>query len=100
MTFMMLSMKQSALPFAVVGIETDRSLAAPIGMDWSLYLATDGDGCIELKVDSGSQFLQSGISLLKSVIISDSAHQVGGFGDPPNERRRVMYATFVNTMID
>jgi len=83
MTLMMSSMKQSARHFAVVGIATDSFLAAPIGMDRSLYLASGGDGCIGLKVLLRSQFWHRGISLLKSVIISDSAHQVVGFGDPP-----------------
>ena len=82
------SIKQSANSFAAVGIKTDRSLAALIRMDGSLYFASGGDGCIGLNVVLGSQFLQSGISLLKSMIISDSAHQLGGFGDPPNERQR------------
>ena len=63
----------------------------------------NGDGGLlwaGLRIARWSQFRQSGISLAKSVTISEMAHQVGGLGDPLKVRRSAMYAIPATTIID
>ena len=87
----MSSMKQSALPYAEVGIETDISLL--VGVVSFRHLGLGYFRLDRTMERSRIQFLQEGSSLLRSVTISGRLHHDGGLGDPPNDNRSAMYAT-------
>jgi hypothetical protein len=84
---MMSSMKQSERPVAVTGIWTAIGRPLAIAMVRSRKTGAGAVCCIGLLVTDGSQDLHNGISLLRNVTISEKAHHVGGFGDPPNVSR-------------
>jgi hypothetical protein len=85
-------MKLSVLPVTVVGTSTAICLAVVSGSEAGRSIRMGVIGWAGLLRVSGSQLSQSGISLERLVTISEKAHQVGGFGDPPNVSRSEMYA--------
>jgi hypothetical protein len=94
------SMKLSTREVDETGIPTARGLARTKG---TLSLSTSGlgvDPWAGLQRVAASQPEQSMSLLERSVTISEKEHQVGGFGDPPNVRRRARYATLPRTIID
>lgn len=92
-TFIMSSINVSPHPRPVVGMFTAIGFTCPNGTESLTYLGDGTAGWRGLWRVSGSQSGMSGSLLDKSVIISEKLHQVGGFTDPPKDKRRQMNAS-------
>jgi hypothetical protein len=83
-------MKLSILPVMVVGTTTAIGCASDIGWLSGSLTGAGVIGCAGPLRVLGSQSWQRGVSLERSVTISEKAHQVGGFGDLPKVSWKAM----------
>merc|ERR1712115_59030 len=95
---MISSMKSSDRAVCQMGIPTAVSLALTNATVAGSNLGGGVEGWSGLLKSPGSQEERES-SFERSVTISDKAHQVGGLGAPPKERRSAKYATSSKTMM-